>query len=71
MKIYKVPAGIKGVARDLSRWCKFAPWQASRDELFTAAEFRGLDVEIKPTYQFVRNRTEYNVPVADVQVLNR
>jgi hypothetical protein len=68
--MYKVPTGIKGVARDLNRYASFTPWKADKDVIFTEAECRGVDDEIKPTYQFVRGRVEINLPVSDVKVYN-
>lgn len=70
MKTYRVPAGINVIIRDLNKTMCYSPWKPEKDVLFIDSEFRGIDIEVKPTYQFVRGHVEFNVPVTDVSILN-
>jgi hypothetical protein len=70
MKTYVVPAGIKGVVRDLRKTMSFTPWKSPRMEVFVDRELNAVVDEDRPTYQFVRGKLEFSVPVMDVIVLN-
>jgi hypothetical protein len=67
MKLYLIAEGTRGVLRDLSKFCSFAPWAAPSLFVFDEQELTSIDGD---RYSFKLGSNEYTVPVGNITLIN-